>query len=267
MRPAAIPGQPIGIYADEWNVVRAMVENYLAERGGLAGLNGPLPPGCIRVRNDCEEDREKFEVLAIGELLNVPADDVELFKGRQPVFEGLAVEWPTYIGKFGVLLQDLPEDEIGIAMVSGVIRTKLKVINEAHPYADLEDDDEEEDQYRLKTNYAGGAEILYKETGTGDKWAVVRVGAFHNPIWRGRLTEILLQEESATTAVQYGTPDGMGAISYSDGGSGEEVEVYDGLLMSSRQLDAENIVYFDFDRKAGVFKTVNWMQCSTAEGS
>lgn len=259
-------GQRLKIVGAEWNQIREVVEMVLRQRGlGLGEpLLGAVPSGCIRIRNDCGEDRSKFEVLAIGEILNIPSDDADQFQGHQPAFKGEAIEWPTYIGKFGVLLADLPEDEIGVAMVSGVIRTKLKIQNAAHRFADIESDSGAGDQYRLRTNYAGGAEILYFEDqddpdASGDKWAVVRVGAFHNPTMVGRLTEELEVDAEAACRVQYG-PGG-----WSDGHSGEVVDVTDYKLAetpSLKKLEIGTRVDFSMDRDTGKFAVRGWKGCS-----
>ena len=89
-----------------------------------------------------------------------------------PAFNGVtpAVE---HFNKFCILLQSLAADDVGYAVASGVT---VAYLNVAH----------EDDQYAraligentcLGTRATGEARILWKQSGTGYKWAIVRIGA------------------------------------------------------------------------------------------
>ena len=59
-----------------------------------------------------------------------------------------------------------------LAMALGLCPVKITVENEDHAFADVNDGE----AATLKSTATGAAQILWKEDGTGEKWAVVRLG-------------------------------------------------------------------------------------------
>jgi hypothetical protein len=64
------------------------------------------------------------------------------------------------------------DGKFGMAALTGVFAAKLNVQAESDEYADVEDGV----MSRLKTGTSGAAQVLWKESGTGEKWGVVRLG-------------------------------------------------------------------------------------------
>jgi hypothetical protein len=76
------------------------------------------------------------------------------------------------IAKFVVLQEPLATQRIGQAVLSGTTAVKIDVTDESHTAAEME----EGEFGHLKSASSGSARILWKESGTGVKWAIVRLG-------------------------------------------------------------------------------------------
>ena len=105
-----------------------------------------------------------------GPVLN-PATDLPGFMERTALLSHLP-EVPADDGQFVIFLEPVPDGDMGMAVVAGVVPVQIDVVNAAHKYADVKHEDVSELQSRL----VGAAEILWKESGTGTKWALVRLG-------------------------------------------------------------------------------------------
>jgi hypothetical protein len=171
------PGQKFTISARGHNLTMEAVRAFQTDRITL-GLAGPLNLSrnrdFILVRNDTGEDQNQFAVLSLNGLIFSPTDNLEEFRRRQchaGIKPTVAVHWG---GWFCVLAEPILADKVGRAFVDGITPVKLNVIDEdAHWFADVDDDDVVD---TLRTCQDGSAQILMKETGTGEKWGVVRLG-------------------------------------------------------------------------------------------
>lgn len=129
--------------------------------------------GIVEVVNRSGEQRGRFHVLGLGDTFVSPSSNLASFKNAIV----LAGEMPSvddHRGRFGICVSSIAEDAIGDVTVAGLAVCQIEVIDDNHPHADIETDE----PTKLVSNWWGGAEIVYKESGTGTKWAVVRIGAF-----------------------------------------------------------------------------------------
>ena len=166
----AQPGEPLAIPAAVWNDLVTM----LRERG----WEGTLRPGgkstdrdgLVLVRNSSGQDVDWFGVLAIDGVVYTPEDDESGFLG-QPVLDG---KKPTedHRGRFVILLEPIAAGAIGRALVQGLVPVKVDVADEDHEFADVADGE----CGHLASGTTGAAQILWKQAGTGTKWAIVRIG-------------------------------------------------------------------------------------------
>ena len=77
-----------------------------------------------------------------------------------------------WIGRrYAILLEPIRSAGIGLAVVAGVSIVKVDVKEECHGFAEVTGG---QTQY-LQSGTKGSSVILWKETGTGVKWAVVRI--------------------------------------------------------------------------------------------
>lgn len=126
--------------------------------------------GIILIKNASGEDRERFQILGLGDPVISPDDNEECFKNRIAL-TGEMPSTTTHAGKFTILLEPLKSGSIGRGLVTGVTPVKLSVGSESDTCADLAD----ADATCLHTSSTGPAQILWKESGTGMVWGIVRI--------------------------------------------------------------------------------------------
>lgn len=138
--------------------------------GMLNGKRTLTPDGIIIVRNDSGANLGIDAVLGISGSVIDPADNPAEFAAR-PVFIGIT---PTadHVGKFVVLREPIANGGYGEAWVSGHFATQINVVSEADTTADASVDG----NATMYSTSGGIAQILWKESGTGVKRAVVRIG-------------------------------------------------------------------------------------------
>ena len=171
------PGDPFQVRASTFNTMIDAAKAWKNRQASTAG--GPTkysPPDTdvILVQNDSGADRERFDILGIDDVVINPTDNEEEFKSRVAL-SGVVANPATHLGRFVVLLEPVADGKLGRACVSGVCPCEIDVIDASHKYADVNPDSG--DRYTLASRQFGGAEILWKESGTGDKWAVLRLGS------------------------------------------------------------------------------------------
>jgi len=132
------------------------------------------PEGLVLVQNISGSDQARFAVLGISGVVFTPTDNADEFKQRI----ALTATTPatgSHEGKFVVLWEPIRDDELGWAWIWGVCPVQINVTNSGHSYADITN----ADATKLTSNAAGGSGVLivWKESGTGTKWAVVAFGA------------------------------------------------------------------------------------------
>jgi len=169
------PGQRMQIPAAAYNAFVDAANSTKAAmlRGGQDA--GNLGAGAVLVRNATGGDLGRFSIVGIDGPVISPADNLTEFQNRI-VLSGVG----PYSGQFAVLLEPLKAGAIGRACVSGECVCKVNVTDAGHQFAEATTD-----PTRLESAASGSAAILYKEGGTGEKWAVVRVG---NAVSGARLT-------------------------------------------------------------------------------
>jgi len=168
------PRDPLKIPAQTFNIFCDAAEDFLKRRRGIGGqAAGPgdlRQTGIVLVKNSSGAARERFDVLGIDGPLFSPTDAPDQFKNRV-ILDGV-VPTADHAAKFAVLLEPAGEDAIAAGCVAGVCVAKLDVDIEAHEFADVDP----ASCAALKTAGAGGAQILWKEAGTGSVLGIVRIG-------------------------------------------------------------------------------------------
>lgn len=167
------PGARLRIPAEAYNAFVDAARDYRQRQRDL-GQDGavaePANSGIILVKNASGADRQRFDVLGIQQPIFGPSDNLDTFKNR-PALAGV-VPTADHAGKFVILLEPLKSGLIGRATASGVSIARVDVQDEADRMADAA----EGQAASLKSGSSGVAQILWKEAGTGVKWAVVRIG-------------------------------------------------------------------------------------------
>jgi len=124
----------------------------------------------IRVRNSTGADLDRFSILALQDPIVTPTDNLSEFKNRVS-FNGLAPSSPIRSPRVAILLEPLTDDAIGRGIVAGVTPVRIDVVRDTDLYAEPIAGT----TTHLRSTPNGQTRILWKEAGTGVKWAVVRL--------------------------------------------------------------------------------------------
>jgi hypothetical protein len=168
------PGDKLRISAREknaWNEVAkaaglSQFDSSDRRRGG-AGDDGVS----LLVKNTTGGDLNQFSIVGIDGILFSPSDNLDGFKNG-PVLTGVTPADPDHVHKFAVLLAPAKDDTLALAKLAGPCVVKVDVSDVDHPFATISDGD----ATKLVSHSTQGVPILYKESGTGTKWAVVLLG-------------------------------------------------------------------------------------------
>lgn len=168
------PGDALEIPAAGYN---AFVDAARAEQMRRQGINRSAKPGfaqtgIVLVKNNSGADRGRFDVLGVDAPIFTPTDNPDSFKNDRAV-KGVTPATANHTGNFVILLEPLKSGKIGAAVASGVCVAKVNVTDSDHEYADVADGQ----AGYLASGDSGVARIMWKESGTGLKWAMIRIGA------------------------------------------------------------------------------------------
>jgi len=173
-----VSGQPINIPATTYNAMIDAARKANSINTFNSETTNSKDYAKVSVLNSSGSDLDRFFILGIDEPIILPADDQEDFESRITV-DGVTPEDGTggsgasdHRGRFVVLQEPIPDGEIGKSRIAGETLVKIDVIEEAHEFADVTDG---EPAY-LTSSSTGSARILWKESGTGEKWALIRLG-------------------------------------------------------------------------------------------
>ncbi len=123
------------------------------------------------VKNNSGADRGRFNVLGIDGPIFTPTESLDSFKNTIAL-KGITPAAATHVGKFVILQEPLADGELGRAVISGVTPVKIDVTDAGHGYADVKD----AVCGTLASAASGSSMILWAESGTGEKWAIVKLG-------------------------------------------------------------------------------------------
>lgn len=125
----------------------------------------------VYVKNNSGSDVARFGVLGIGTVQITPTDRLASFQ-HLPILDGESPTTADHTGKFVVTLEPIANGKIGRAVIDGLVQAQVDSADDAMAFADVT----ASDLTKLTGRCAGGAQIIYRESGTGAKWALVRIG-------------------------------------------------------------------------------------------
>ena len=170
-------GDPFAPTADTWNTfidaAQYVQQRQINIRSSVRGRD--TKPGIVLVRNKSGEDCYQFAALGIDDVIIKPGGAGEQeFRNRTLTFDckklGDINESRRHEMRFVILQEPIKQDKCGRAMISGTTPAVLDVKDEKHEYASPIPDN----SALLETSVSGVCRILWKESGTGEKWAVVQ---------------------------------------------------------------------------------------------
>jgi len=169
-------GQKLHIPAAAYNAFVDAAADYRRRTAHIGQKSEPTTrqASIVLVRNDSGSNQNRLAVLGIDTPIIDPTANDNEFKNRV----ALSCVMPavdTHEGKFVILAEPIATGKIGRAYAAGVCPVQIIVLDEdaeAYQFADIFDG------YGLGlfADPNGSASILWKEEGTGLKWAIVRFG-------------------------------------------------------------------------------------------
>jgi len=179
-----MPGEPFVAPAATWNAFIDAAQDFkdrTADIGRQPTLAGGRSSGIITVKNESGVARRQFDVLGLGEPIFLPSSGSS--GGGSPggadqsfrnmvAFRGVMPKEDEHEGRFVVLIEPLATNAVGKGCVAGVCQVRVNVTDVDHEFAEVSDGKADV----LESGDAGSAKILWKENGTGSKWAVVHLG-------------------------------------------------------------------------------------------
>lgn len=147
------------------SVLRSQTQDHInaVRRGTTSSFSST-----VRVRNLSGATIQRFGVLVISGVAIEPAANEVEFVNR-PILDCVVPDGVHL--NFVVVQQPIASGAIGRAIVSGMTVARLAVFDEAVTFADSASGSSV-----LVAGASGQAEILWREGGLGEQWAVVRIG-------------------------------------------------------------------------------------------
>ncbi len=167
-------GDPLVIAADDWNAMLDAVDavKRMARPRPVRGASA-TDRDIVVVANASGSTVARGEVLGLDDVLVTPAADEDGFV-RNPMFSGVTPAAGAHEGRFAVMVGPAGDGLLGRGVVAGTVVAKVNVSNANHALAEIANG-----STVLASAEHGSARILWKPSGTGEKWAVVRLGDVH----------------------------------------------------------------------------------------
>jgi len=161
-------GQALRMPASAYNAFIDAAADYRRRSLGIEGQykQRDSRSGVVIVRNQSGSALDQFAVVELGSVIIGPSDNEQEFRSRTTFDVTTPAEEP---GPMAILQEPIAADGTGRAMVFGVTPVRVDVTDEEHEYAEVTPS---EPGY-LTSAATGAARVLYKESGTGEVWAVV----------------------------------------------------------------------------------------------
>jgi len=196
--PEKTPSDYFHCGAGDWNAFARAANAHLAGEGMAAPPPVPIlrNASIVRVENVSGSDVSRFGVLGIDGVTITPTDNADEFKAR-PCVEGYTPDIDEHRGRYVVTVEPIAAGEIGKAVVAGLAVVGVLVLDEDHRWAEMYDGV----TVSLISAATGSARILWKESGVGLKWALVRLGNAVHHVEYGKPTTTFSQGTTITLAV------------------------------------------------------------------
>lgn len=162
-----LAGQKLQIPAAAYNAFLEQARPAKAEFGAEARGSRGWP--WVRVKNTSGAARARFSILGIDTPIVTPTANLGEFK-RGVALKGITPTTASHTAKFVVLDEPLANNKTGWAIAAGP--AICKVTGAAQSFAEVTNSD----ATKLTMSATGSARVLWAESGTGERWAVVRLG-------------------------------------------------------------------------------------------
>jgi hypothetical protein len=168
------PGDRMRIAARTYNAfVDAAKAQQMQSLGSQSGPRNDAPAVMlVQVKNASGSDCPHFGVLGIGGVVFDPVAAADAFKDSV-VLSGTTPSASSHAGgRFVICAEPIANGSIGAAWAGGVCQAQIEVSNADHAFADISNGL----MPKLASAESGPCTILWKQSGTGTKWAIIRFG-------------------------------------------------------------------------------------------
>ena len=168
-------GDTVVIKASTWNAFIDAANFTKEQRQNRLGkgLRSGVSAGIVLVKNAESELRDRFTALVLNDIAVPPGVNEDEFVSCPPVFIGQKMTEEREGKPYAILLEPLAHDQVGRAMVLGIVPAKVSI-------------KDGEDQYAvptpgsssgaLESSPTGVARIVWKASGTGTQWTLLQLG-------------------------------------------------------------------------------------------
>ncbi len=162
-----IPAQAYNAFVDAALDFRSRQHNVKTPPAG-----GWSSSGSVKIKNISGTDVGRFQVLGIDGVVFDPQAALQAFQS-ETIFTGNIPSLANHSGgRFVICAGPIPNGTIASAWASGICPVQVEITSESHACAEIV-----EGLVSNLTSVEGGScQILWKEAGTGLKWALVRFG-------------------------------------------------------------------------------------------
>lgn len=173
--PLVKKGEPLQISAAAWNDVNAIVAAWRAGKLDVAAGGNAVPrPQTVIVKNGTSSNLSAFSILGLGDPLidfTVGALSHELYGGLR--WNGVSPSTSTpHYGRYAITQEPVVAGGLVRAAVHGVTLAWLSVTHSADTACEITNND----PTRMTTGAVGTSRILWKESGTGVRIGLIRLG-------------------------------------------------------------------------------------------
>ena len=163
--------QYVKISLPTWRKIERIIKEF--DRLDISRTHSPTAGGneTILIRNNSGVSCQLFHILQISGVVITPDDSLPDFQ-QQPVFTCTIPSGDTQSnGRLVFCAEPMAPGQIGRAWIDGIVTTRINVTDSSHGFATAKAND--------RTQLASavqGMPILYKQSGLGQKWGVIRYG-------------------------------------------------------------------------------------------
>lgn len=167
MIPRRKTGDPLVLRSQDWNAIADYI-NAAVSRSGVSGPAGAFsrPEGVVMVKNNTGGALARFQPVALGTpMISPDSNEPEFF--RDPGFNVASIAGNDALpGRFAVLLETIPDGQVGRAAISGVHAVKIDGTTSGGFVRTA-------GGALLESSVAGFLPIIWRELGTGTRRAIV----------------------------------------------------------------------------------------------
>lgn len=170
-----LPGEPFRPSAAAWNAMLDAARKIAEmDASAMRSMSATREPATVPVKNPTASAWETGYIVGLGAPLFTPTDNLGEFKFR-PTIIGAVPTMASHEAKWGVCAEQIPAGKIGRVVVDGVAVCQVTVTAATSGLNGVELVDGDATKARLVAD--GSARVLWRETGTGTKWAMIRFGS------------------------------------------------------------------------------------------